>query len=73
MDAVLKVRSEIYDQFHRSSAGPDYFFKAAKLLTRDEASQSDGRELRQAAGAGAAVAVTIGDEVSGACRGDKVA
>ncbi len=39
MDAVLKVRSEIYDQFHRSSAGPDYFFKAAKLLTRDEASR----------------------------------
>lgn len=29
MDTVLKRRSEIYDQFHGSSAGPDYFFKDA--------------------------------------------
>ena len=27
MDAVLKARSEIYDQFHGSRAGPEYFFK----------------------------------------------
>jgi hypothetical protein len=29
VDTVLKIRSAIYDQFHRSSAGPDYFFKNA--------------------------------------------
>lgn len=29
MDTVLHKRSEIYDQFHRSNAGHDYFFKDA--------------------------------------------
>ncbi len=29
MDTVLKMHSEIYDQFQRSSAGPDYFYKDA--------------------------------------------
>ncbi len=27
MDKILAVRSKIYDQFHKSMAGPDYFFK----------------------------------------------
>jgi|SRR5271169_9664 len=27
MDKVLQVRSKIYDQFHHSAAGPDFFFK----------------------------------------------
>ncbi len=49
MDAVLKVRSEIYDQFHRSSAGPDYFFKGGEAPDARRG-QSDGRELRQAVG-----------------------
>lgn len=28
MDTLLNVRSEIYDQFHTSRAGPDYFFQS---------------------------------------------